>query len=509
MTEPGQLGPVARVAAFFLAATGFATVVAAGQVAAMVIFPNALVGALPFVHVAFGVASLVVALKLAHPRAWARVAALFVLLALTCGGGPWALWLMWNGLFTALSVMAPAFALFTLVLVAVSWGDVGRVARVRAEAEAETARLMREAGVATASSGRGWMAVYALMAVPVGLFGVLIFAPETWAWAEVRVRGLAAGRNPFGSAWVERATAYPYGGSPLQWYLEYEAKWVPLPVESVMAVADGIADDVAWRLAAETGARDPVEAERALWAAGRQKELPLWIAAALRDRNAYYSVESLFSRSFDPEVHVVPDTVHLDCDQLVYVFLHVAWRLDLAMQAVPSPMHVYLRYGGPDGGEPLWVETTQFRHVDIRGDRVDFMGDGIGKEFFIDADHYPSGRGGTWAAASVVDAAGLYQPWTERDIRDSIVANVMVGVKRAGLDVPYVAELEAHAAGSRELTLVNNLYVAHLEAMRAALDAGDAAGAQAAAEDARAVRADAKGLIIYNDAEEEQVLAGL
>jgi hypothetical protein len=502
-----ELGPVARFAAFCVGCTGFATLVAAGQIATMVIFRDAFTGALPLVQMAFGAAGIVLALKLNHPRAWARVAALGVLLVLGCAGTPWAAWLMANGLFTALSLFSPLFALFSLVFVGVSWSEVGRVAAVRADAEAETARLMREAGVAATSPGRAWTAVYALLAVPVGVFGVALFAPETWTWAEVRVRGLLAGRSPFESAFVERATAYPYSGSPLAWYLEYEAKWVPLPVDDVLAVGDAIAGDVAWRLAAETGIDDPVAAEVALWEAGRQRELPLWIAEALRARNAFYSPESLFSRSFDPDAHVLPGTVHMDCDQLVYVFLHVAWRLDLAMQAVPSPMHVYLRYGGPSGGEPLYVEATQFRHIDVDGNVVDFLGEGIGESFFIDADYYPSGRGGTWADPVLADAAGLYVPEAERDIRDSIVGNVMVGLRNVGMDAPWETELAARLDGSRDITLVNNLYLWHLEAARNAGD--DVAAARAHAEAARDVRAKAGAILIYREPQEEALLTAM
>ncbi|MDP2313777.1 MAG: hypothetical protein Q8P41_12790 [Pseudomonadota bacterium] len=513
-----ELGPMGRTAAFSVAAAGFIGLVAAAQESDSVIFQDALTGALPLVFMAAGVAAVALGWKLAHPRAWARGIALAVLFVLGCGGAPWAFWLMANGLFTALSVLAPPFALFALVLVAVTWREVGRAAALRALAEAETEKLMAEAMAQAKADGteppraeRPWLmpALYGVVAVPVGMFAMMIFAPETWSWAEVRVNGVRAGRNPFASAFVARATAYPYSGSPLGWYLDYEDRWVDLPKDDVLAVADAIADEVAWQLAAATNSADPVEGERALWVAGREKELPLWIAAAIRERNVYYSPESLFSRSFDPKVHVLPDTVHLDCDQLAYIFLHVAWRLDLAMSAVPSPMHVYVRYGGPDGQDPLWVETTQFRSIDVTGDRVDFMGRGIGETFFIDADYYPSGRGGNWASAEVIDAAGLYGPWTERDIRDAVVANVIVGLMRGHIDAPYGAELEAHLEGSREITLVTNLYTHYLSTAKAARDAGKVDEARAAARQAQALRASHGALVIYTDRVEDRLLEAL
>jgi hypothetical protein len=513
-----ELNPLSRIAAFSVAAAGFIGLVAAGQESAMVIFRDAFTGSLPLVFMAAGTLGIVMGWKLAHPRAWARPYALGALFILAFGGAPWAVWLMFNGLFTALSVLAPFFAFLALVLLPIAWKDIGRTAALRAVAEAETTRLLAEAQAELVAAGgdpappeRRWLLplVYSVVAVPAALFSVAVFAPETWSWGEVRVSGILAGRNPFASSFVASATAYPYEGSALAWYLDYEDRWVDLEKDDVLAVADSIAEDVAWKLVAATDIVDPVEAERALWAAGRQEELALWIADALRERNVYYSVESLFSRSFDPDVHVLPDSVHLDCDQLTYLFLHVAWRLDLAMAAVPSPMHVYLRYGGPDGQAPLWVETTRFRHIDVDGNRVDYMGKGIGESFYIDGDYYPSGRGGSWASGEVVDAAGLYQPWTERDIRDSVVANVMLGLERHGIQAPYEQELEANLAGSRELTLVSNLYGHHLNKAVAAMKDGKRAEARVAAERAQAIRASHGALVIYTDRQEDRMLAEL
>lgn len=504
-----ELGTLGRVAAFSLAAAGIVAAVAGAQISSMVIFRDAFTGALPLVEVGLGITSIFLAIKLSHPRGWARVAGVAVVSVLLCGGMPWTAWLAYSGLFTALAVLSPMLAFLSLVLLAASWREVGTVARVRAAAEAETAVLMAQAmGGTTSPPERAWLlpVIYGLVAIPAGLFAIALLAPETWTWGEVRVRGMMVGRSPFGSSFVERATAYPYAGSPLEWYLDYEDRWVDLPKEDVLAVADRIAENTAWRLAAATGSPDPVEGERRLWADGRAKELPLWIAEELRGLNAFYSPESLFSRSFDPEVHTVPDTIHMDCDQLVYLYLHVAMRLDLAMSAVPSPMHVYLRYAGPSREPPIWVETTQFRHIDINGQRVDFMGAGIGEDYFIDEQYYPSGRGGTWASSEITIAAGYYTPWTDRDIEDTIVANVMLGAKRAGVDVPYAQELEAHLAGTREVTLATNLYLHYLQAAEQALAAGKRDEARASALEARRVRASHGALVLYIDASEERIL---
>jgi hypothetical protein len=483
------------------------------QVATLVTFVDVWPSLVPIGELAAGVALLAGAVRLTHPWPGARLPTLVLLATVTAGGAAWALWLLAQGLFLALSLMAPAVAAAAAVVLLVGWGDIGRVGAVRAAAERETAKLIADAVAAgeLAPQRRGWFlpVAFSVLSLPVGAFVVALFAPAALEHAEILVRGVLAGRSPFESGWVESATAYPYSGSPLLWYVDYEDRWVDIPKDAIEAFADGIAEDVAWKLAAETGEADPVIAEQSLWAAGRQAELPLWVADAIRARNVYYSAESLLSRSFDTDLHVVPGTIHLDCDQLVYVFLHVAWRLDLAMAAVPSPMHVYLRYGAPDGQSALYVETTRFRHIDVSGNRVDFLGAGIGEEFLIDADYHPSGRGGTWAAPDVVAAAALWQPWTERDIRDSIVGNVLVGVKRIQPDAPVLEELEARLQGTREIIVVTNLYSWYLERARSRRAEGDAEGARADATRAKEIRAQHPGLVIFTDPEEERILAEL
>ena len=509
--EPGLL---VRGAAFATVATGFVAVAAGAQVGAVFILVDPVAKAVPPVQMGLGLAALGFGLGLAIPKGWARIPAVITLLALLCSGVPWVGWMAWNGAFTPLALFTPAFAFFALVGLVAGWREMGRLHRARIEVDKENAKLLAEAlahpdplfAPARASGGCFLPVVGVSLALPMSIFAVAILVPDLLSWAMVRVEGLAAGRNPLAAGWARNPTAYPYGGSPFEWYLGYEEKWVPLPRDEILAVADTVADEVAWRLAAETGIADPVEGERRLWAAGREKELPLWIADVIRSRGAYYSPESLLSRSFDPAVHRVPDTIHLDCDQLVYLYLHVAWRLDLAMQAVPSPAHVYLRYASPEGDRDLYVETTQFRHVDVQGNYVDYMGQGIGKDYFIDPDYYSSGKGGTWASPELVDAAGLYQPWRERDIQDSIVANVLVGLERQQLEVPYEAEAAAHLEGTRDITLVANLYEHHLERARAALDAGDAADALAYAEKAQALRASHGVLVVRSTPVEDELV---
>lgn len=511
--EPDLAG---RLGAFFCFTAGIAALFGGGQVWSVVIFRDAWAEWLAIGHALTGVVAIVLAAQVAVPRRWAALAALVVLAGLSCLGVPWAGWLMWHGLFTALSVFAPLWATIALLILGAGTPALLKTAAARRAADAENARLAKEA----ADAGYGFAhaprprhsalvlgALYVIVGAPFATFGLAVAWPDQYARLEARVIGTFAGRNPFGHVFVDHASAYPYSGSPLEWYLDYEGRFVPLDRELVLRMADEIAADVGWRLSAATGEADPVAAEAALWAAGNQKELPLWIAQNLRERGVFYHPESLFSRSFDPEVHGVgKNNVHLDCDQLAYVFAHVAMRLDLAMKVVPSVQHVYLRYDGPSGEAPLYVETTQFRSVDIDGNRIDYAGASIGEDFYVDADYYSSGRSGTWATASITAAAGLYEPSTEEDIRDNIVGNVLVGLEAQGKSV-YPDESEAHLAGTRSITLVNNLYRWYILESQSALERGDLATAEARALRARAIRAEHGTLLIRSYAPEEEVLA--
>lgn len=419
-----------------------------------------------------------------------------------------------NGVFTALTLFAPGWAFLTFLVVLATGSEFLRVSKARTAADAETARLTEEAMAAGYGFPRGgprgqpWVLpmMFSVAAVPVGCVALAIGWPETWTFVSFRMMGVLAGRNPFGEVWVHEATNYPYSGSPVSWYLETEGEFVPVAKAQVSGFMDKVADDVAWALAAETGESNPVAGEAALWAAGRQRELPVWIADSLRARGVFYSRESLFSRSFDPAVHRTPDAVHLDCDQLVYTFAHVAWRLDLAMKPVLAPYHMYVQYDGPSGEAPIFVEVTEFEDVLLSEYSEGFDREKKGPAFIIAGNYYPSGGGGSWASDAIREAAGLYEPMTERDIRDSILANVLVGVARSGRMDPYPAASEARLAGTRSLELVSNLYGWYVERAEESLARGETAAARAAATRAREIRATHGPLLIRNDTPEEDVL---
>lgn len=503
--EPGRLS---STAAFFTAIAGVCAVCAGLQVGAYLNFWSPWARPLPWVFGLTGAACVWLALQFMDPRRFIPALAGALLLPLCLGGFAWGRWLASGGFSSPSVMLVPLLAAVALLLVALSTRDVLAVARARRAAQAAFADL-EDVAVSLRRKDRGRPVVYVIIALVALPIGAVLLAQDQIEWAVIRGRGALAGHSLRGDGFVAHPRDYPYAGSPLMWYLDTEARYTKVPRHEVLAIADRIARDVGWRLSAATGAADPIEGERRLWASGRQQELPLWIAAELRGIHAFYHEESLFSRSFDPRAHFLAEEVHMDCDQLVWFFLHVASKLDLAMSAMPSPRHVYLRYAGPAGQAPLYVETTQFRNVIIASGSIDLRGPAIGESFFIEESYYPSGRGGIWATRALVAAAGLFQPWTERDIRDAILGNVLVGVEEAGLAVDAIAEAEKQVAGSRDISLVANLYKHLVERAQRRATESDVAGARTDALRARALRADYGTLVVRTQPVEEEILDAL
>lgn len=434
-----------------------------------VIFAKAWQGWLPVAQMAGGTVAVMLAVHLNHPRSWALFLTLPLLCALACGGAPWAIWLMTKGVFTALTVFAPGWALLAFLVVLATMGETLRVSRARAAADLETAQLTAEAaavGYGYAGGGaRGsdWVlpAMLSAAALPVAAFITAVGWPDTWALISFRWPGTSTPRSS--SSPSPRPRCW---GSWTRWPMTWRGPWLPKPARATHGRPR-------WRCGPQGGRRScPCGSPTACGAAG-----------------VFYSRESLFSRSFDPAVHRTPDAVHLDCDQLVYAFTHVAWRLDLAMKPVLAPYHMYLRYDGPGVEPPIYVETTEFRNVVVTEYSVDYLGEKLGEDFIIAEDYFPSGRGGTWANDTIREAAALYQPMAERDIKDSILSNVLVGVQRSGRADPYPEASEARLPGTRSMELVSNLY-----------------GWCAAATRAREIRASHGPLLIRYDTPEEEVL---
>ncbi len=296
---------------------------------------------------------------------------------------------------------------------------------------------------------------------------------------------------------------YTYSFSPIDAYLAYEGRFLTVDAELVGLLVDGIAEDVGWRMLLATGAEDTVSAEARLWARGEGRQIPEWIAESLAEAGVIYAQETLLSRSVDPALH---DTVlyHLDCDLISHVFLHVGYRLDLDLREINSPLHTYLYYAGPEG-EPLYIEPTAFRQTRVRDGMVEVGRIGVGPGFFIREDYHQQ-RGSVRASPELIAAAGFYELATERDIRDGIVSEVMVGLsglaRREGDQERLEAvgvELSANLEGTRDPNLVSNLFLHHLHQGEAALAAGDLLRAQESVDAARRIRANHDALLVHSE----------
>ena len=489
MQDPIEVPFPRRVgaASWLLMLSGALTGLAGLQVLTFAALPNAISWA-PWVMLGIGAGVIPtgVACMRAEPGA--------VLRGLLLGGaglivsGGLALYLLLQTVVSPLSWLAPLSAFLSLAFLADSLGPVRRYAAAQAQLRAE-AIAEAEARAADPlfipppppTTGAGALIGLAAASLAAGLIALAVIAPDRLWRIGLQAEVLSGGRWPSSAAgFVSTRDDYPYPWSPLERYASYEAQFVELDAAAITRFADGIAEEVGWQMLNRTGAADVHAAEIAMWAAGDAKQIPLWIAAALRDRGAFYREESLLSRSFDPWRHAGAAELHLDCDQLTHLFAHVASRLDLAIHEVAAPMHMYLQYAPPAGlpqresAPPLWIEATNFRKIEIQSRRgqttgVDYMGEGVGDDFFIDADYHPSGKGGTYSSKAMAAAAGFYQPVDARYLEDSVVVNVMAGLEHNHIDAPIVDQLAARLDGTRHYLLVSNLHGIYVREAETAL----------------------------------------
>lgn len=468
----------------------------------------------PWVLLALGVICVPVGGSLTSARPWASWTAAALSWFAAALMVVWGVYAATQGFYALAPVFGALVAALGGALSLASIAPIGRYARwQRTLFEPEAPGLTPASDVYSASARRAlpWPSLVAgLGAVAVGgaVFGVLE-APERAARLTTRLHLLVTARlPPSADGFVATRDDYPYPDSPFLEYLAYEGRFVQFDQDRVSAFADELAEDVGWRMLIETGEGDVEGAERALWARGDARRVPLWIAYGLRSRGVFYHEESLLSRSFDPDLHDEEGRVHLDCDQLAHLYEHVAWRLDLDLQEIQSPFHVYLRYSPPKdvSGDPLTVEATNFRRVDMDGNRVDFLGEGVGADYLIDPDYHSSGKSGTYASPELIAAAGLYQPATARDVSDVVVTNVIVGLKDRGIEAPYLDELRAHLDGTRSYALVSNAHTWTLDEADKAMALGEPAMAADLARQAIALRERFPHLVLTIDPEDQILL---
>jgi len=441
-------------------------------------------------------------LQLSSLRAASAGAALAVVAFVLNTG--WLIFGVNGGFYSLLAFVGPFIALLAAITSAAAIGPTRRYQRARAALMASEGGQM----FATDATVDGpWVIALlgtALLCSPVALtMAAPTVADRLWLDAGALTHGVW----PTGSGiWAVERADFTYPWSPFEHYLQIEAEGHPLDVERATAWVDDIATEVGLRMITESGARDVDAAERALVAAGRQRDIPLWIARALRDRGVFYHIESLMSRSFDPARHRHGDEVHLDCDQLVYVFEHVAYRLDLDMRVMPAAMHAYVHYLPPKGGEGelLVVETTEFGEYteDLRGrERYD-----LGTDFFVPDDWHRKGKGGTWASRALTEAGHLYEPADAAHVHDMILSELAVGLQREDPKRDVRGMLTPSLATTVVPELVSNLHLWTVAAAQAAFDAQDWDAAVREGQAAAALRAEHGTLLSSREPTEAPLL---
>ncbi|MCB9793691.1 MAG: hypothetical protein H6741_13295 [Alphaproteobacteria bacterium] len=350
---------------------------------------------------------------------------------------------------------------------------------------------------------------------PLGVLALLGLGAGIWAWPYF------TGWRAYPERWSEAVSAgvdlnavqltgaarldYSYSFSPLSRQLDEEARWLDADVAPIRAFGDRVAEEVAWEMLYRTGLPTVDAAEAKLWEQGRQKEIPELIAGRLRLETVIYGEEELYSRGFDPEANA-GDFVHLDCDLIAHVFLHVGQALDLDIREMNSPLHAFLAYGPPGerAEDFLYIEPTEFRsRIEHPDGSYDLRGWDLGELFWITRTFHEKYSRSAKATRALTEAAGFYTEKTEKDLEDTLMGAVLLGtwerLERDGQLEPrrdaLLDAMRAQVKDSREPHLVSNLHTTLLTVAEEVLDE-DPAKALALAEEALALRTEAGVLII-------------
>ncbi len=254
-------------------------------------------------------------------------------------------------------------------------------------------------------SGRTIGVIAGVLAASAG--GLWWSAPSSEGWW----RGLdrvVAGVDPRAPSFAASPVGV-YPESPLALALRLEGALGPSAVDEGVAWADGVADEMGQWLMLRTGRADRHEAEAALWAAGDVDAFAVELARLLRERDVYLRKQKRLGAEGP-----VGRPVYLHPDEVVWVGAHVAWRLELDVSLVDSPVHQYLLWRDPGSDRARTVDLTCFRRVDDRGALQPSEEYSVGRRLVGPADHYPSGAGGIRHEAGVdaddyraVEPAGL------------------------------------------------------------------------------------------------------
>ncbi len=243
-----------------------------------------------------------------------------------------------------------------------------------------------------------------------------------------RLDVLLAGGDPLAEPVASGTVDHPYRDSPLGASLALEealrsgsGPQEEVATEEVLAFADAIAEELGFWLLARTGASDVQLAEERLWESEQVDALVYRWAALLQERQVYSRASRRLSAG-------VPSSgaVYAHPDEILLLFAHAAWRLDLAASLVRSPVHLYVHLRNPSGEGVRGVEPPCFRRVDRFGDPSGSDERCQGPRLTFDEHHHPRGLG--HIANPTPLPAGAYQEVGSGELRAELLARLVARV---------------------------------------------------------------------------------
>jgi hypothetical protein len=309
-----------------------------------------------------------------------------------------------------------------------------------------------------------------------GLLALAVAAAAAVAWtpfALPRARAALRGGDPFAEPFAVERRDFPYRDSPLARALALDPARTDDERERSLRAADDLARELGWWWIDRAGVGDIDAAERAAW--DPDAFAARW-AEAVRDRRVY--ARAAVGGAFLP---APPEPTYVHPDELVWLFLHVAWRLDLRAEAVPSPVHVYALLREPGGERVRGVEPTCFRCSED-GEP------GVGVKLTFPEDFFSSGVGGIRNPPRPIP--GTYLPLGPDDLEGAVLRSVEA---RRGADPErLLAHLAAHPDDRVAAELLAR---SATERALAAEQAGDWAAVEAAAAALARLRSDHPDLL--------------
>lgn len=314
---------------------------------------------------------------------------------------------------------------------------------------------------------RSWFLPAALVVLAV-LGGAALLVPD----GRHRLFVAMAGGNPLASPVAAARDDRLYPTDPLELSLDLESTFGEVDRARALAFADELARQLGWWLLERTGGSDVEDAERKLWAEdGRPDAFVEAWSAAMQRREVYArtTVPGLWKGPPEqPPIYVHPD-------ELPLILLRVATDLDLRMELVRSPQHLYVLWREPGGERVRGVEPTAFRLFDRTGNAATESGSepSVGKALTFEEDHFSSGTGGIRNPVPL--PPGSYETVSAAALASDLLGSI---AKRHDVDP---AALEQRIAGPGDDALAQLAWKIRLSRGLAAFERGDLAGVRAEA----------------------------